>query len=467
MSAKAYLAGVAVGLVSCSDVDLPPEGHVVVFVETNAPLPRTGTTTASDRPMPLLDTVRIEIVTADGKLACDRCRREVSLDEALVDKGGSFTIVPANAQAREARLHAIAFRAEHVATAGLLATVETWARVPERPASGAREVTLTLPVEEIGKPRGTLAAPVELAEGRPRRPRSSFELARRSSCTTSQPPGAVCVPGGAFWMGSSTDTAYEGILAARIVALSPFWLDAHEVTVADLRASGVAKAAHDVTPHSGKISGGQWQDFCVFTEKAGWLDDYPVNCIGFAAAREYCTARGGDLPTEAQFEYAASSLSSLPFVWGRDRGACGDAVLGRGPRSELLSNTAAAFRRECLPEPGGDPLLERLGFPKPVHRASLGRDALVLTGGRVQDLAGSMAEWALDGWQSEGGSCWKAGTLHVDPLCTDSERGLRVLRGASWSTSVDGLPAWWREPHSPTPEASGISIGFRCAYAGR
>jgi len=265
-------------------------------------------------------------------------------------------------------------------------------------------------------------------------------------------------------MGSPTDTTFANALAPRIVMLSPFWLDAHEITVAELRASGIREG---VELHSGSLGGARYQDFCTFTADPGRFEDHPANCVSFAAARATCAARSGDVPSEAQYEYVMSGLTALPFVWGRDRAQCREAVLGRGPRSELFSNESAAFHRECLPEPDGDPAFEQLGFPKPITRASLGRDVLVLEGGAIQDLAGGVTEWAADGWERRDGGCWNAGTMRNDPVCPASAGGLRVLRGGSWTAPPDGLPAWWREPHPAAPESSGISIGFRCAYPGR
>lgn len=37
----------------------------------------------------------------------------------------------------------------------------------------------------------------------------------------------------------------------------------------------------------------------------------PVNCLGYRLASMYCRTWGGELPTEAPFEYAAGDLRSL------------------------------------------------------------------------------------------------------------------------------------------------------------
>jgi formylglycine-generating enzyme len=448
-------------LLACHEAALEPEGHVVVHLDTDAPLPKSGLVTDPFEPPPLLDTVRIEIVTPDGHLACPSCRRELSLDADRVEAGATFTILPGSTAARDARIHAVAFRAEYAQAAGPLAVVEVWGRLPEVAREGARDVTLPLRIEDVGRPRGSASEPVDLDDGPPPRPRAITPLAARRSCSAPQPHGSVCVPSGAFWMGSPADTSIPVLLAPRLVAISPYYLDAHEVTVAAFRASGILGG---IRPHSGSLTGRVFEDFCTFTEEPGPWDDYPVNCLPFSAARSYCRARGGDLPTEMQREYAGSALVGLPFVWGRDRPRCGDAVLARGPRSELFSSEGAVFKRTCLPDSEGDPVLELLGFPRPVHRSSKGRDVLPLPSGTIQDLVGSMAEWVKDGWQRRDEPCWASPTLFIDPVCEGGP--LRVLRGAGWTTSEEGVPMSWREAHTANPESSGISIGFRCAYPG-
>jgi formylglycine-generating enzyme required for sulfatase activity len=439
---------------------LPEEGHVVVYLDTDTPVPVLGEVATPDRPMPLFDTVSIEIVDTSGKLACDACAREFSLDEARLADGATFTVLAAIA-ARDVRVHATARRAENAPGAPQL---EVFARVPPAPAEGAREVTLMLPLAALDGPVGTLAAPAALRDGTPPRPRALARETERRSCTRASPAKTACVPGGAYWMGTSGE-AFSFILEPRVVSLRPFFIDVHEVTVAELRAWGPKDG---IVAQSGSLDGSSPADFCTFTSSAGRFDDYPVNCIDWETARAYCRSRNGDLPTEAQFSYVASGTQSWPYPWGRDRPGCADVVMGRGPRSELWPDTpAGAFGRQCLPDasPGGDPMLDAIGFPKPTTRASYGFDVLKLPSGDVRDLVGNLAEWTRDRYEDRFGTCWHDKKWQRDPSCPGD--GDRPLHGSSWtSTTVDGAIASWRQGLSAKPEKAGISVGFRCVYEG-
>jgi formylglycine-generating enzyme required for sulfatase activity len=155
--------------------------------------------------------------------------------------------------------------------------------------------------------------------------------------------------------------------------------------------------------------------------------------------------RGGDLPTEAQYEYVASGLSSLPYVWGNDPPAPQDAV----------------FSGSMIP----------LTPPLPPVRVagSAVRDRLELEGGTVVDLAGNMSEWTRDIWNVDGQPCWGPGVF-TDPVCMAPDTTLPpswhgfTARGGSWSDDAGGLRAALRRRVVVASEidAGSADIGFRC-----
>jgi hypothetical protein len=174
-----------------------------------------------------------------------------------------------------------------------------------------------------------------------------------------------------------------------LVVMSPFYLDQTEVTVAAFRASGLAKMDDPVPylrdpisfdPSEGTDSQYFW---CTFSEAPGAgpppdSEALPVNCVKAETARAFCQARGdgSDLPTEAQFEYAAGGVAGFPYVWGTDDPTCADAVFGRAGLGAVVE-----FYGTCrAPQDTGGPLAPRSGK----------RDRLDLEGGTVYDLAGNL-----------------------------------------------------------------------------
>ena len=177
---------------ACLDEQLASEGHLRIFLDTDAPLPRGGRQPSPLEPMPLVDTVRVELLTAAGEPACSTCAREFALDADGIDAGATFTVLAS--QTRATILHAIAFRAVAVRSGLPGARIEVWARVPAPPRDGPRPMTLRLPMDAFGRALGSLGAPVELLDGPPLRPRVIWRRAERRPCAGGAPAGTVCIP---------------------------------------------------------------------------------------------------------------------------------------------------------------------------------------------------------------------------------------------------------------------------------
>lgn len=268
------------------------------------------------------------------------------------------------------------------------------------------------------------------------------------------------MPGGAFWMGSPLVEPVPGVAdgrTSRIVVLAPFYLDAHELTVEEARKLAlVPRAGWDGT------SDGRTSDsYCTFNFGGpdAIRDKLPLNCIRWAEAARLCRLRGGDLPTEAQLEYAASGLRGAPFVWGRDAPSCSergfDTVISRA------SGVFGSGDRSCVFAP-----LEGIGALPPGSGA---RDRLRLGDGEIVDLVGNLREWARDVWQLESESCWGPGVF-FDPVCTtpSATSGAEARRSARGGTWVEPAVAALAASRGFGPEeAPNPAAGVRCAYPAR
>ncbi len=106
----------------------------------------------------------------------------------------------------------------------------------------------------------------------------------------------VLVPAGCFMMGSEDGDSDEQPVHQQCFA-EPFWIDKYEVTQAQFEQLGGQKA------NANRFAG----------------DNLPIERITWFEARDYCeNNRGGRLPTEREWEYAARGPNNLIYPWGND-----------------------------------------------------------------------------------------------------------------------------------------------------
>ncbi len=147
----------------------------------------------------------------------------------------------------------------------------------------------------------------------------------------------VYVPSGCFLMGTSDSEAEYALTlpapswsTARIhteqvqheACLSAgYWIDQYEVTNTAFQA--FVDAGGYTTPEFWSEDGLKWLNrqrvqFLPARCEANDGADYPRACITWYEAEAYATWRGGTLPTEAQWEYAARGAESLVYPWGNE-----------------------------------------------------------------------------------------------------------------------------------------------------
>ena len=482
-------------LLACAGKDattLPPTGQVVLYVTTDAPLPPApGERADPNAPPALFDRLRVDVFAPGAQEPCQDCSREFELDRIRVRNGeASFGIVPrpgATGYVARARL----YRAITV-TGGeppRLSTIEVYAALPAVSAEGIVKATIELRVNDVGHSVGSLSSPSRVVPGEPDFSQiRTWPNAMRVPCANAPSPGEACVPGGAFWLGHPQLGFYgDGTDASetRLVVVSPFYVDLHEVTVAEFRASGLAKLemGSSIDPSIGPpevppaaddptaLRADNEQFFCDYSDVAFGAgqsrEQLALNCVSWSAASAYCTAHGKTLPSEAQFEYVSSGLRSELFLWGQDAPKCADSVWGNGGVGAYL-----AYSDACRPK-------DAYGGPLAPGNGRL--DRLALTGGEVLDLIGNLNEWTRDHWNRTSEPCWAGQSLLINPECTglSIDGDYRTVKGGSWN--IQPTPAAIRKGqplHSPPqlapsdsasskPASERTQTGFRCVRPAR
>jgi formylglycine-generating enzyme required for sulfatase activity len=314
--------------------------------------------------------------------------------------------------------------------------------VPPIAEGTVTDARVMLSTDDAGVPVGA-DTPVALTPGKPGGSQvGTWPGAQRVDCAAPPADGEVCVPGGAYWMGDPTAAGWtaQQTVHQRLVVLSPFTIDAHEVTVASLRAAGL----HADASWSG-VTGTAQLDYCTFSAQPGLTDALPVTCVDWNVARAYCRAAGKDLPTEAEFEFVAGGGHGNPFNWGVDAPQCADAIFSRWP----------PVAEDCMPHDdshGG-----------PAEPGSGDLDKLALPTGKVLDVAGNVEEWMRDDWNLDTEPCWSRPGVYRDPLCkaTGPEASEASARGGSWAVTGGLLRAGLRDYGTKTQWVN--FVGFRCA----
>lgn len=299
----------------------------------------------------------------------------------------------------------------------------------------------------------------------------------------------VRLPGGTFWMGS--DRHYPEEAPAHRVAVDGFWMDRHPVTNRQFRA--FVRATGHVTgaeippnpdhypgalphmlfagslvfrvPHRPVVDLRDWSQWWIFLKGADWrhpygprssitgLDDFPVVHVTCLDAMAYARWAGKDLPTEAEWEYAArGGLDGAEFAWGDEL----------APAGKHRANTwQGEFPRQNLAQDGYRRTSPVTAFPPNGHG--------------LYDMIGNVWEWTTDWYapkhadeapracciprnprgRSEAGS--------HDPCQPQVRIPRKVLKGGSHLCAPNYCRRYRPAArHAQPTDTSTCHVGFRC-----
>ena len=201
----------------------------------------------------------------------------------------------------------------------------------------------------------------------------------------------VRIPEGIFVMGSPVEEAFRDVseIQHQVTISKAFYIQTTEVTVDQWRAvMGRRLFARKKGTGNMPVVKVSWHDSIKFARKLSKMD-----------GNRY------DLPTEAQWEYAARAGSTTAFFWGNQID-CSQAMFANNP---MKHDACTAANRAAGLHPGQ---------PAPVGHFKPNAWGLY-------DMHGNVWEWCLDRFDR-----YDAVSI-VDPCETDSGQD-RVRRGGSW-----------------------------------
>lgn len=299
--------------------------------------------------------------------------------------------------------------------------------------------------------------------------------------------GMVWVPGGSFRMGSDQHYPEEG--PAHGARVDGFWMDrfpvtnrmfAHFVdTTGYITEAEIAPRAEDYAeadpaalcaaslvfrPPADAAVGGDWRAWWQLLAGADWrhprgagsdltgLMDHPVVHVTWADAAHYAAWRGADLPTEAEWEFAArGGFAGAEFAWGDEL----------APDGVHRANTwQGRFPAENLAEDGFVGTSPVDAFPPNAYG--------------LYDMIGNVWEWTDDWYRPNhlpmAQSCCtprhkRGGGMEesLDPASFGTGFPRKVLKGGSHLCAPNYCRRYRPAARLPqTIDTSSGHIGFRC-----
>ena len=235
----------------------------------------------------------------------------------------------------------------------------------------------------------------------------------------------ISITSGNFMMGSADGEGTDIERPQHMVTTPSFDITKTEITVAQYQDCVEAFAC---TAPQSYIESGTNRNRCN-SGREGY-ENYPINCVTWYQARSFAEWVGGDLPSEAIWEFVARSGSGYTYPWGSMNADCTYAVMNN---SDGYACGELEAQRPCSRSRGNSE-----------------QD--------LCDLAGNLFEWTIDDWVSTYDNASSTGVAY----CAEGACGTdinKVVRGGSWKSDYYLLRAAFRRADYPGQQSD--EIGFR------
>ena len=301
-------------------------------------------------------------------------------------------------------------------------------------------------------------------------------MATLESASLGPPPAddMAWIPGGTFRMGS--EDFYPEEAPVRGVDVAGFWMDAKAVTAAEfrrfVRETGYMTLAErpldpaeypDADPEllvpgsvvfrrtEGPVLLDDVRNWWEYVPGASWKrpggpgttingrDHHPVVQVAFEDAAAYAEWAGKELPSEAEWEYAArGGLDGAPFVWGDEE------VPGGKPAANTWQGR---FPWENLKLDG--------------YEGTAPVGSFAPNGYGLYDMAGNVWEWTTDFFAANGNG--ETSQCCAPPLIPGERFPRRVIKGGSHLCAPNYCLRYRPAARQgETVDTSTGHIGFRC-----
>jgi len=267
-------------------------------------------------------------------------------------------------------------------------------------------------------------------------------------------PEFVQIPGGTFQMGSNDGEDYEK--PAHTVSVKSFAMGKYEVTRGEFKkfveATNYQTDAENEGNGCAVIYGSDWD----INDRLNWKnpsfkqdDKHPVVCVSWNDAKNYArwlseqTGKSYHLPSEAQWEYVAKTVTSK-YCWG-------DNANESCHYGNIADENAKVIRRY---------------FDKTARITARCNDGYVFTSPvgiflpnkfGLYDITGNVLEWSDDAWHHN----YTGAPIDGSSWINGEDNGIRVVRGSSWVFNSKNCTN--RSNSNYHADASSYNLGFRIA----